>query len=67
MPKDISAAEAGRRGGKVRASRMTPYERSLAARKAAKARAASLTPARRSEIARNAVLARWAKSKERGA
>lgn len=41
-PKESPAAELGRRGGKiggkVRASRMTPKQRSAAAKKAAKAR-----------------------------
>jgi hypothetical protein len=42
IPKESPAAELGRRGGmiggKVRASRMTPKQRSLSAKKAAKAR-----------------------------
>jgi hypothetical protein len=42
LPKESAAAELGRRGGKiggkVRAERMTPKQRSASARKAAKAR-----------------------------
>lgn len=50
----MTKAEAGRRGGIARRTRMTRGELSEAARKAVAARYAKATPAERSEAARRA-------------
>jgi hypothetical protein len=66
--KDQAAVSLGRRGGKRRAEKLTPPQRSEIAKMGGlvggKARASKLTKAQRSEIAKKAAEARWKKAKE---
>lgn len=61
--KKLTPVEWGREGGKVRASHLTPDERSREARKAALARWEATPKTERQEAARKAVLTRWAREK----
>ena len=77
LPPDIRAwfveqgREGGKKGGKARAAKLTPEQRSEVARNAVQARwkkwsetgYSKLTAQQRSDIARNAVRVRWQKAK----
>lgn len=58
------AAILGALGGKARAAKLTPEQRSAIARKAGLARAEGLTQAQRSKLGRKAAKARWRPKKE---
>jgi hypothetical protein len=63
--KNPNAVALGKLGGKARAEKLSPEERSTIARKAGNARTTRLSPAERSRIAKLAVDARERKRKQR--
>jgi len=62
--KNPAAQALGKLGGKARARKLTPEQRSEAARRAALAQAAAMTSAQRVRRARRAAAARKTKGKE---
>jgi hypothetical protein len=65
--KSPAAVARGRKGGLVRAQRLTLTQRQQGARKAALARWRKVPKAERQELARRAVLVRWKAAKKKAA